>query len=82
VSVASFQEAQVFQAFLRAGGTVEDLARAWASMDGHRDEFDAGKDKTVMEDETGHYAGYMVEMLEIFNRASGYARDRKAAGGK
>lgn len=56
--------------------TIEDLARAWASIDGKRDEFDAGKGVPIMRDETGHYAGYMVEAKEMVGRALCYAVTR------
>lgn len=59
-----------------SGATVEDLARAWASIDGKRDEFDEGKGKSVFDDRTGHYAGYVVEAEEQLRRAAKYARER------
>ena len=62
-------------AFKAAPVTVEDLARAWASMDGKDEAFDAGKDNP--NDETGHYDGYCVEAREIIERATKYALKRK-----
>ena len=55
---------------------LEDLARAWASLDGKLVHFDEGKTKTIWEDKTGHYAGYVVETEEIIERAIRYARER------
>lgn len=66
--------------FLNSDATVEDLARAWASMDGKVEHFDAEKDKSASEvvDEklTGHYLGYIAETEEILRRAAKYARKR------
>lgn len=60
---------------IAAGVTVEDLARGWASIDGKRDAFDAGK---VGPDETGHYQGYCIEAREVIERATRYALERKS----
>jgi hypothetical protein len=38
-----FRHARLLQQFRTADGTVEDLARVWASMDGKREIFDAEK---------------------------------------
>jgi len=70
-------DAKALSAFAASGATVEDLARAWASIDGKRDQFDEGKGKSVFDDETGHYAGYCVEAREIIERATKYARERQ-----
>ena len=43
----SFRHARLLQQFRTADGTVEDLARAWASMDGKREIFDAEKSMSV-----------------------------------
>lgn len=59
-----------------SGVKLEDLARAWASIDGKLVHFDEGKTKSVWEDNTGHYAGYVVETEEIIERAIKYARAR------
>ncbi len=64
------------QAAIAAGVTVEDLARAWASMDGTRDAFDVGRGLSVFDDATGHYAGYCAEAREIVQRATKYAVER------
>lgn len=64
-------------AAIDAGVTIEDLARALASIDGKRDAFDEGKGISVFDDKTGHYAGYMVEAEEQVKRATAYAMDRK-----
>ena len=60
-----------------AGVTVEDYARAWASMDGRRDKFDACKADPTLDRTDGHYMGYLAEAEEVFRRATGYARERK-----
>lgn len=78
MSAFELRHARLLQDFRQAGATVEDLARAWASMDGKRDAFDEGRNKSVMEDKTGHYAGYVVEAEEILKRATVYALDRKS----
>jgi hypothetical protein len=63
--------------FIESGATVEDLARAWASIDGNVQHFDAGRSKSVFDDESGHYAGYMAEAAEQLERATMYARSRR-----
>ncbi len=78
MTVEQFSHAKLLQDLTRSGATLEDLARAYASIDGKRDYFDAGKGKSVWYDETGHYAGYMAEMEAILKRATQYADDRKA----
>ena len=77
MTTVDLRHARLLQDARQCGVTVEDFARAWASLDGKRDAFDEGRDKSVMEDKTGHYAGYVVETEEIFERAIKYARDRK-----
>lgn len=76
--------------FAEAELTLEDLARAWASIDGKRDRFDKTKatvmkrgdsliqrvDDIALEDLDGTYEGYTVEMHEIIRRANRYARIR------
>lgn len=74
----NLRHARLLQGAAKAGVTVEDLARAWASIDGKRDQFDAGRDISVWDDATGHYAGYIVETEEAIQRATQYALDRKA----
>ena len=73
----AFHHAKLIQDLKRENVTVEDLARAWASIDGKRDAFDEGRDKSVFDDKTGHYAGYIAETEEMIERAVSYARDRK-----
>ena len=51
----SFRHARLLQQFRTADGTVEDLARAWASMDGKREIFDAEKSMSAAEIEDGAY---------------------------
>lgn len=63
---------------LKNSVTVEDIARAWASIDGKRDEFDRGKVDKEYDDEVGHYDGYMLEAEDLLARAAGYANERKA----
>lgn len=60
-----------------AGVTVKDLARAWASIDGRRDEFDIGAESDDIESGGGRYAGYVCEAEELLRRATKYARDRR-----
>ena len=62
--------------FIASRATVEDLALAWASLDGKRDEFDT--EKGPREDPHGHYLGYLAEAEEILRRAARYARERSA----
>lgn len=52
--------------------TIEDLARAAASIDGKLDLFD--KDK--FNGETGYYEGYISDMKEILKRARIYASEK------
>lgn len=44
------------------------LAQEMATLDGKRTDFLAGKDKPVVEQPGGHYAGYMVEAKYILDR--------------
>lgn len=60
-----------------AAVTVKELARAWASIDGKRDEFDIGAASDDIEAGGGHYAGYVCEAEELLRRATKYARERK-----
>lgn len=75
--VEQFRHAKLLADLRASGATVEDIARAWASLDGKRDEFDAGKGESVTDDETGHYAGYLYETEEVIERAIKYARSRQ-----
>ena len=77
MDAVDFRHAKLLQDLRASGATVEDLARAWASIDGKRDAFDEGRDKSVMEDKTGHYAGYVVETEEAISRAISYAQARQ-----
>jgi hypothetical protein len=64
---------------------VHHLARAWASIDGKRDEFDAGDGAASLEDEPGgHFSGYMADTEELVARAITYSRERGegSEGGK
>lgn len=77
--MTGFRHARLMQDMRHAGVCIEDLARAWASIEGKEGRFDAGKNKSVFEDKDGTYAGFMVEMEEIIERATRYALER---GGK
>ena len=66
---------------LKNGVTVEDIARAWASIDDRRDEFDRGKVDKEYEDKAGHYDGYMIETEELLKRAAKYANERSKNDG-
>lgn len=80
MSAADLRHASLWQQAVKAGVNVEDIARAWASIDGHRDEFDAERDKSVFDEGvTGHYAGYIVEAEEMIKRATVYALNRRNA---
>lgn len=65
--------------FVASGATVEDLARAWASLDGKRDEFDKAKDAGASEAVHGHYLVFLSEAEEVLRRAARYARERSTA---
>ena len=62
--------------FIASGATVEDLAGAWASLGGERDEFEKEKGLGASEDAHGHYLGFLAEAEEILRRAAKYARER------
>jgi uncharacterized protein YuzE len=64
--------------FVGCGAMVEDLARAWASLDNVRDAFDKEKGLGVSEAPHGHYLGYLAETEEILRRAVKYARERSS----
>jgi hypothetical protein len=70
------RHAQLLHSFHRSGATVEDLARAWASIDGRRNEFDAERDVPVGAVVHGHYLGYIIETEEVLRRATAYATKR------
>lgn len=55
---------------------VVDLARAWASIDGKREQFEIGEFSHDIEAGGGHYAGYMCEAEELLRRATKYAKTR------
>jgi hypothetical protein len=75
--IYKFRQARILRDFSESGATLEDLARAWASVDGKRDAFDAEKDMLASEAIHGHYLGYLVETEEILQRAIQYAIERK-----
>jgi hypothetical protein len=68
-----FRHARLLHDFGKSGATVEDLARAWASIDGKFDFFDAEKGMSIDECTHGHYLGYVEEAEEILKRATIYA---------
>jgi len=48
---------------------IEEIARAWASIDGKSKQFDDCKADASLEDEFGHYGGYMAEARELVRRS-------------
>lgn len=52
--------------------TLENIARAFASIDGKREYFDKGKADPHYDDYYGHYEGYMTETKEVLTRAKSY----------
>lgn len=67
---------------VRQNTTVEDIARAWASVDGKRDEFDACKIDKTKENEHGYYQGYLCDAEEMLTRAATYAWHRRVTSGQ
>ena len=65
--------------FVASGATVEDLARAWASLDGKRDEFDKAEDAGAPEAAPAHYLGFLSEAEKVLQRAAKYGRERSTA---
>jgi hypothetical protein len=64
--------------FIACSATIEDLARAWASLDDAQDEFDKEKGPGASEAAHGHYLGYLAETEEILRRAVKHARERSS----
>jgi len=62
--------------FVASGATVEDLASAWASLEGTRDVLDKEKDPGASNDARGYYLGYLAEAEETLRRATKCARER------
>ena len=62
------RQARLLNDLRSCGATIEDLARAMASLERDEKEFDAS---------SGCYLGYLSEMEEIVIRATRYARARK-----
>lgn len=48
---------------------VENIARAWASMDGKLDLFEAGKADTEFDMKHGYHMGYIAEAQELVKRS-------------
>lgn len=69
--------ARLIREAFAAGVTVTDLARAWSSIDGKRDQFDIGAVSNNIEAGGGHFAGYVCEAEEQLRRATKYVRERK-----
>jgi hypothetical protein len=70
-------DAEALGRFINNDATVEDMARAWASMDGKVDRFDKGKAEPEFDNTDGTYSGYCVEAREILERAANYAAKRE-----
>jgi uncharacterized protein YuzE len=60
--------------FIASGATIEDLARAWASLEGKREEFDQENCRGA----SGGYPRYLAEIEEILQRAAKSARERSS----
>jgi len=75
MSAAELHKA-LLETFKASQATVEDVARAWASIDGKVGEFDKGRRDPC--EASGHYVGYMAEAEELMRRAISYARSRYA----
>lgn len=69
-------DAETLADFSNSQATVEDLARAWASIDGKLSRFDLGKASKAFDEEDGTYSGYCVEAREILERAARYAKEK------
>ncbi len=69
----------VLRDFVASGATVEDLARAWASLDGKGNEFDKEEGLAASEAALSYYLGYLAETEEILRRAAKYARERSSS---
>lgn len=52
---------------------IEEVARAWASIDGKKAHFDACKQDPKLEQVGGYYQGYMADAQELLKR-SGLAK--------
>lgn len=63
------------QSFLHEDVTIEDMARAWASLDGKLDRFN--HDKNSPETLDGTYSGYCSEVQQMIRRANRYVAMRK-----
>jgi uncharacterized protein YuzE len=62
--------------FIAAGATVEDLVRAWASLERKRDEPGEAKGPGASAAAHDHHLGYLAETEEILRRAVKYAQER------
>jgi len=61
---------------------IEALAEAWASIDGRAVKFRQGKTDQAVEDEFGHYQGYMAEAAELIRRLEKRGYTIRAIGGE
>jgi uncharacterized protein YuzE len=64
--------------FIASGATLDDLVRAWASLDGKRHEFDKEKGLDASQAAYGDYLGYLAETEEVLRRATIFARERRS----
>jgi uncharacterized protein YuzE len=67
--------------FVASGATIEDLARAWASLDGKPEELGKQEGLRALEAAHPHYLGYLAEAEEILRGAVKYARERDPMSG-
>jgi uncharacterized protein YuzE len=64
--------------FVACAGTIEDLARAWASRDVNPEELGKEKGLPPLEAAHPHYLGHLAEAEEILRRAVKCARERSS----
>jgi uncharacterized protein YuzE len=64
--------------FVASGATIEDLARAWASLDDKPEELGKERGHRALENAHPHYLGYVAEAEKILRRAVKYARERNS----
>ena len=70
-NVVQYHHAKLLHNVRRYGVTIEDIARAWSSMNGKAEDFDR-KNK-----DEGYYEGYMADTEEMLQRAVDRARARR-----
>ena len=64
--------------FIASGALVADLARAWASLDDTRGEFDKEKGSSASEAAPSDYLGYLAEIEEILELATNAKKNASA----